>query len=462
MILLPYLFGISMTTFDFYYSDIWKKTLDKIKESGQITENVMPYFSSKLVSLSDDQAEVSVPAFINYSIMNQNLPIIESCLEEVIGRRLKVRICQQDELPNFSGVKRSFENEFISSEIDPNQTFADFVVGRSNSQAHIAALTCASNLGIVYNPLFIYGNSGLGKTHLLNAVGNQVKTLYPEKKIGFINGLEFVEGVAKASKESRLDEFKESFYDLDLLLVDDIQFIAGKDKTHEIFFTVFNNLINNKKQICISADRIPSEIKGLEERIISRFNQGLTINVDTPEYETSINILKAEIQNSSSLNQLSDIDEDVFAFLATNFSHDVRSLKGSVMRLLFYSNTFPDTENPGRITLKMATEAFKDQIKENKNELTIASIRKAVCDYYNLTKQQIISTNRTKNIANPRHIAMYLCRKLLDAPYKEIGNEFGKRDHTTVMSSCEKVEKLIKTEPLYLKAINEIESRISK
>ena len=178
MILLPYLFGISMTTFDFYYSDIWKKTLDKIKESGQITENVMPYFSSKLVSLSDDQAEVSVPAFINYSIMNQNLPIIESCLEEVIGRRLKVRICQQDELPNFSGVKRSFENKFISSEIDPNQTFADFVVGRSNSQAHIAALTCASNLGIVYNPLFIYGNSGLGKTHLLNAVGNQVKSSF--------------------------------------------------------------------------------------------------------------------------------------------------------------------------------------------------------------------------------------------------------------------------------------------
>ena len=460
MLLLLYA-AIFMTTFDYLYNDIWKKTLDKISESGQVTESVMPYFSSKLVNLSDDEAQVSVPAFVNYSIMNQNMLIIENCLEEVVGRRYKVRIYQQDELKSFSIKDSSFKNEFISRQIDSSQTFSNFVVGRSNSQAHIAALTCASNLGMVYNPLFIYGNSGLGKTHLLNAVGNQVMSLFPDKKIGFISGLEFVEGVAKSSKEGRLDEFKESFYGLDLLLVDDIQFIAGKDKTHEIFFTVFNNLINNRKQICISADRIPSEIKGLEERIISRFNQGLTINVDTPEYETAINILKMEIQNSSSSNQY-DVDEEVYNYLATNFSHDVRSLKGAVTRLLFYSINFPINSEAGHITLKLAVEAFKDQIKENKNELTITTIRKVVCDYYNLTKQQIISANRTKNIANARHIAMYLCRKLLDAPYKEIGDEFGKRDHTTVMSSCEKVEKLIKTEPLYLQAINEIEARIIK
>ena len=450
-----------MTTFEFLYNDIWKKTIDKIRESGQITESVMPYFSSKLIGLGDEEAQVSVPAFINYSIMSQNLPIIESCLEEVIGKKVKVRIYQPDELNNFSVANGSFTNEFISREIDPNQTFANFVVGRSNAQAQIASLTCATNPGIVYNPLFIYGNSGLGKTHLLNAIGNQIKSLFPDKKIGFISGLEFVEGVAKASKENKLDQFKEGFYGIDLLLVDDIQFIAGKDKTHEIFFTVFNNLINNKKQICITADRIPSEIKGLEERIISRFNQGLTINVDAPEYETSINILKMEIKNSSFPNQ-DDIDEDVYNFLATNFSHDVRDLKGAVTRLLFYSTNFPIKEDNGRITLRLAQEAFKDKINENKNELTISTIRKAVCDYYNLTKQQIISANRTKNIANARHIAMYLCRVMLDASFKEIGEEFGKRDHTTVMSSFEKVDKLIKTEPVYSKVINEIKSRLIK
>ena len=450
-----------MTTFEYFYNDIWMKTLDKIKESGQIADNVMTYFSSKLINLNDSEAHVSVPAFINYAIMNQNIAVIESCLEEVVGRRLKVRIYQPDELNNFSVATRSFKNEFISRQIDPNQTFTNFVTGRSNAQAHLASFTCANNLGMVYNPLFIYGNSGLGKTHLLNAVGNQVMATFPDKKIGLISGLEFVEGVAKASKENKLDAFKESFYDLDLLLVDDIQFIAGKDKTHEIFFTVFNNLINNKKQICITADRIPSEIKGLEERIISRFNQGLTINIDTPEYETAINILKMEIQNNSSINQY-DVDEDVYNYLATNFSHDVRSLKGSVTRLLFYSASFSSEEDKGHITLKLAQEAFKDQIQENKNELTISNIKKVVCNYYNLTSKQIISSNRTKNIANPRHIAMYLCRKLLDAPYKEIGNEFGKRDHTTVMSSCEKVEKLIQTEPIYKKAIDEIESKLKK
>ena len=460
------LLGENMTTFDFLYNDIWKKTLDKIseygKQSGQITDEVMPYFSSKLVNLSDSDAQISVPTFANYSIMNQSLPLIESCLEEVVGRRLKVRIYHQDELNTFSVANESFTNEFISGVIDPNQTFTNFVVGRSNSQAHLASMTVANNLGMVYNPLFIYGNSGLGKTHLLNAVGNQVQKLFNNKKIGFISGLEFVEGVAKASKEGRLDAFKESFYGLDLLLVDDIQFIAGKDKTHEIFFTVFNHLINNKKQICISADRIPSDIKGLEERIISRFNQGLTINIDTPEFETSVNILKMEIQNSSSPTQQYDVDDEVYNYLATNFSHDVRSLKGAVARLLFYSVNFPIDENSDRITLRLAIEAFKDQIKENKNDLSIPTIRRVVCDYYNLTKLQIISANRTKNIANARHIAMYLCRKLLDAPYKEIGDEFGKRDHTTVMSSCEKVEKLIKTEPLFLKAVNEIESRLIK
>ena len=450
-----------MTNFEFYYNDIWKKTLDKIKESGQIAENVMPYFSSKLIKITDEQADVTVPAFINYSIMNQNLAVIEACLEEVLGKRVKIRVYQPEETITLPVGENPFINQFISSKIDPNQTFADFVVGRSNSQAHVAALTCASNPGMVYNPLFIYGNSGLGKTHLLNAVGNQVSTVFPDKKIGFITGLEFVEGVAKASKEGKLDAFKESFYDLDLLLVDDIQFIAGKDKTHEIFFTVFNNLINNKKQICISADRIPSEIKGLEERIISRFNQGLTINVDAPEFETSVNILKMEIKNSSFPNQ-DDIDEEVYNYLATNFSHDVRSLKGCITRLLFYAGAFPTNEDNGRITLKLAQEAFKDQIKENKNEITIAGIRRVVCDYYNLTTKQINSATRTKNITNARHIAMYLCRKLLDAPYKEIGDEFGGRDHTTVMSSFEKVERLIKTEPLYLKAINEIESRITK
>lgn len=446
-----------MTTFDFYYRETWNKTLENIVKSGQVSESQIPYYSSRLVSLDDTSATVYVDTFINYSIMSDNKELIESCLEEVIGKRVKVNIYRENEVPEGTNdLPTSIFNDFFPRQIDPNQTFTNFVVGRSNAQAHLSAMTCASNLGLVYNPLFIYGNSGLGKTHLLNAVGNQVKVLYPNKKIGFISGLEFVEGVHKADVEKKYDEFKEVFHSLDVLLVDDIQFIAGKPKTHEMFFTVFNDLVSNKKQIFITCDRTPSEIKGLEERIISRFNQGLTVNIEAPEYETSINILKMEIENSANPNSII-VDEDVYNFLATNCSHDVRELKGAVNRLLFYSIEF---SNEDHISLKLAIEAFKDQIKVSTNELSISTVRKAVCDYYNLTKQQITSATRTKNIANARHIAMYLCRKLLDAPYKEIGDEFGKRDHTTVMSACERVEKLIKTNPMYLKAINEIESQL--
>jgi len=449
-----------MTTIDFYLNDKWKNTLKNIANSGLIPENVLPYFESKLVSLDDNEATVVVPSFINYTIMSQNQAMIENYLEEVIGKHLKVRVIQQDDLNSLSSKKKEFiQSDFLSRRIDPNQNFTNFVVGRSNAQAHLAAMTCASNLAIVYNPLFIYGNSGLGKTHLLNAIGNQVQNLYPEKRIGFTSGIEFVEGVHKASVENRYDEFKATFQDLDLLLVDDVQFIANKPKTHELFFTIFNELVNNKKQICITSDRTPSEIKGLEDRIISRFNQGLNVNIEAPEYETSISILKMKIANSSIPNQVS-VDDEVLNFLATNFSQDVRSLEGAVNRLLFYSINFPIDDERDHISLKLAIEAFKDQIKEGKNELAISTVRKAVCDYYNLTKQQITSANRTKNISNARQIAMYLCRKLLDSTYDDIGREFGGRDHSTVMSSCENVERKIKTDPLYLKAINEIESKI--
>lgn len=452
-----------MTTIDFYLNDKWSQTLKYIADSGQIAESVLPYFDSKLVSLSDTEAVVTVPAFINYAIMSEHAGLIENCLEEVIGHHLSVKVLQQDDFNKKNNItEKKIVSDFLSRKIDPNQTFANFVVGRSNAQAQVAAMTCASNLGIVFNPLFIYGNPGLGKTHLLNAIGNQVKTLYPEKNIGMLSGLEFVDNVKKASQENRFDELKEVFENLDLLLIDDIQNIAGKDKTNELFFTIYNELVNNKKQICITSDRTPNEIRGLSDRIISRFNQGLNVNIEAPEYETSINILKMKVANYPGYNKSSidDIDDEVFSYLATNFSQDVRSLEGAVNRLLFYSAMFPNLEEGNRITLKLAIEAFKDQIKDNKSELAISTVRKAVCDFYNLTKQQITSANRTKNISNARQIAMYLCRKLLDSTYDDIGREFGGRDHSTVMSAIASVEKKIKTDPLYLKAINEIESRI--
>ena len=449
--------SVSMSNIEFYYNDLWSRTLQSIYNTKQIPDEVFDlYFNgSKLINISEKGAEIMVPAFINYTIMLQHEGLIKECLKEFLGQNVEVKLFMKEELDQ---KKNIIESEYFDKKIDPNQTFANFVVGKSNAQAQVASLTVSNNLGIVYNPLFIYGNSGLGKTHLLNAIGNQVLTMFPNKKIGFISGSGFIDALSKARKADEIDKFKETFYDLDLLLVDDIQFIAGKSWTQEVFFTIFNTLVNNRKQICISADRTPNDITGLEERIISRFNQGLNVNIESPEYETSIKILEMKIANNLSISE--KIDDEVLSYIATNFSQDVRSLEGAINRLLFYYINF-NFDHEDHITLKLASEAFKDQITENKNELSITKIRKVVCDYYNLSVKQIISSTRTKNIAIPRHIAMYLCRKLLDAPYKEIGNEFGKRDHSTVISAYEKVESLIKSDPSYLKAINEIEKRIN-
>ena len=446
-----------MTNVEFYYNDLWSRTLQSVRDSKQINaEDFDLYFNgSRLINITKEGAEVVVPAFINYSLMLLHIKLIEDCLESFLGQHVDVKIILEDDL---NKSLNSVHNEYFDKEIEPKQNFGNFVLGKSNIQAQVAALTCANNLGIVYNPLFIYGNSGLGKTHLLNAIGNQVLSSFPNKKIGFISGIGFIEALNKARKADVVDKFKETFYDLDLLLVDDIQFIAGKSWTQEVFFTIFNTLVNNRRQVCITADRTPDDINGMEERIISRFNQGLNVNIESPEYETSIKILEMKIANNLSITE--KVDDEVLSYIATNFSQDVRSLEGAINRLLFYYINF-NIDNEDHITLKLASEAFKDQITENKNELSISKVRKVVCDYYNLTIKQITSSTRTKNIAIPRHIAMYLCRKLLDAPYKEIGNEFGKRDHSTVISACEKVESLIKVEPAYLKAINEIEKKLN-
>ena len=447
-----------MTSIDFYYNNLWGTTLQKIHDSKKVSEDVFDlYFSnSKLVKLDDNRATVVAPNFIAKTLMLNEATLIDNCFEDTIKASIPINITTEEDLN--ATIPPIEKNDYFDKEIDTNQNFSNFVLGKSNIQAQAASLTCAKNLGLVYNPLFIYGNSGLGKTHLLNAIGNEVHSSFPSKKIGFITGIGFTEALAKSKKDNYIDDFKSSFYDLDLLLVDDIQFIAGKTWTQEVFFSIFNILVNNRKQICITADRTPDDIKGLEERLLSRFNQGLNVNIESPEYETSIKILEMKIANNISVSE--KVDEEVLSFIATNFSQNVRSLEGAVNRLLFYYINF-NIDNEDHITLKLASEAFKDRVGEMKTELNIQKIRKAVCDYYNITKQQICSSNRTKNIAIPRHIAMYLCRKLLDAPFKDIGYEFGKRDHSTVINAYEKVEELIKNDVNYKKAISEIEKRIN-
>lgn len=440
------------------YIEYWNNTLNKLNESGKVSEDAFMYFSeSRLEELSNDNALIVAPHFIHSALLNSHRTLIETCLEEVVGRSITVTIIEEKDLPKIpSNPTTSENNPFKTRELNEEYTFAKFVTGRSNAQAAVASETVAKNPGVIYNPLFIYGNSGIGKTHLLTAIGNYIREVNPETKIGYISGDDFVDFVYQASKEKKYDELKSSFKELDLLLVDDIQFIADKPKSHEIFFNIFNDLVNNKKQIVVTSDKSPNEVKGLEERLITRFNQGLTVNISAPEYETAVNILRMKMNNAIA----QQIDEEVINYIAINCSSSVRDLEGALKRLLFYSGAFASGEE--RITLKLAMDAFKGYIvAENKDELSISKIRKVVCDYYNFSKQQICSKVRTKNIATARHIAIYLCRSLLDAPYETIGSEFGNRDHATIMNSCERIESLIKCDPSYKKVVEDLKAKLT-
>ena len=243
-------------------------------------------------------------------------------------------------------------------------------------------------------------------------------------------------------------------YSVDLLLVDDIQFLAGKEKSHEVFFTIYNELVNNRKQICIASDRLPKEIKGLEDRLISRFSSGLSVGIDSPESETSLAILQMKIKTSS--YSIEDVDQDGLNYIASNFSGNVRDLEGAWNRVLFYAIQFqPDG---GCIRFDTIMNALKNQsVVSDKTGLSPKKIIKVVADYYGLTRQQVTSKTRTKNIANARHISIYLCRKLLDISYIKIGEEFGGRDHSTIISACTKVESQISKDKAMSAAVKEIE-----
>ena len=348
---------------------------------------------------------------------------------------------------------------FMKDKILPQYTFDNFVVGQSNRESHAAALACAYNPGKYYNPLFIYGNSGLGKTHLLNAIGNYLKTNSPQTKVYYTNSSDFVSSVVKSIKEGTIEQFKEEMNEVDVLLMDDIQFLAGKEKSHEIFFHIFNELVHHRKQIILTSDRQPNEIKGLEERLISRFSSGLSVGVDSPEFETALAILEKKMDDHKLEKGM--LTEEVLPYIASNFATDVRSLEGALNRLLFYSINF-SSGNDGIIDLNMALSAFKgSSAQSEKNEITPKTIKRIVSDYYGLTAKQIESKSRTKNIANARAICMYLCRKCLDLPYVKIGEEFGKRDHSTVMNACERVEKNSRTDIAYKQALGEIEKLLN-
>lgn len=318
------------------------------------------------------------------------------------------------------------------SGLNPSFNFNNYVTGRANQLARAAAIQVADNPGQAYNPLFIYGGVGLGKTHLLQAIGNHLKQIKPEAKIRYLHAERYVSDVVKAYENKAFDAFKRQYHSLDLLLIDDIQFFAKKTRTQEEFFYAFNSLIEEKKQIIITCDTYPKEIIDVDERLRTRFSWGLTVAVEPPELEMRVAILLKKAEESKI-----KITEDVAFFVAKQIRSSVRELEGALNRIVAMANFTGHA-----IDVHLAKDALRDLIAVRGRQITIENIQKTVADYYKIKVGEMYSKKRSRNFARPRQIAMSLARELTNHSFPEIGEAFGSRHHTTVMHACEEIEQL--------------------
>ena len=311
-------------------------------------------------------------------------------------------------------------------------TFDSFVTGKANQLARAAAIQVAENPGVSYNPLFIYGGVGLGKTHLVHAIGNHLAEQRPDARIRYIHAEQYVSDVVRSVRQRAFDDFKRYYHSLDLLLIDDIQFFSNKDRTQEEFFYAFNALVEAQKQIVITCDTYPKEISGMEERLISRFGWGLTVAIEPPELEMRVAIIlkKAELEASA-------LPEDIAFFIAQNIRSNVRELEGALKKVLAYSR-FTGRE----LDLELAKEALRDILNVANRQITIDGIQKAVADYFKIRVADMHSKKRSRNVARPRQVAMALAKDLTQMSLPEIGEAFGGRDHTTVLYATRKVAEL--------------------
>lgn len=455
-------------------SDIWSNLLDKIKTEINSLSFKTWFEETQLLSIENGVATIVVPLPIHKShIYNNYKDIINNIFEELTGQTYDLELLLPEEIKieeevvdekkedNNKNISNVVNNNFISSNLNSKYTFDTFIIGDSNRFAHAAALAVAENPGSIYNPLFIYGNSGLGKTHLMHAIGNYI-VKNSNKKVLYVTSEQFVNdfiGINKRDESGTnfnyVDFFKQKYRNIDVLIIDDIQYLGGATETQKEFFHTFNTLYGDNKQIIISSDRSPDDLKILEDRLRTRFCWGLPVDIYPPDFELRVAIIKKRIQGEA-INK--EIPENVIEFMASNLGSDIRHLEGAVTRLVAYS-----TIMGSEIDLNLAIEALKDYINKGIGEKNnIVKIQKIVAEHFQISIDDIKSKKRSSNISFPRQIAMYLCRKLTDESFPKIGIEFGGKDHTTVMHSCDKIEKELKNNSNLAKTIDSIEKDIGK
>jgi len=331
---------------------------------------------------------------------------------------------------------RRLAPSLLGGPINSTFTFGSFVEGKSNQLAKAAAIQVAGNPGKAYNPLFIYGGVGLGKTHLMHAVANKIKENTSEARVAYVHSERFVGDMVKALQHNTINDFKTAYRSLDALMIDDIQFFAGKERSQEEFFHTFNALLESQQQVILTCDRYPKEVDGLEERLKSRFGWGLTVAIEPPELETCVAILMSK----AAMSQV-DLPEEVAFFVAKRIRSNVRELEGALRRVVATSNF---TGRP--ITLELVKEALRDLLALQEKLVTVENIQKTVAEYYKIRIADLLSKRRSRSIARPRQVAMALAKELTNHSLPEIGDAFGGRDHTTVLHACRRVKELRETE----------------
>ena len=432
-------------------SKLWDDTL------AHLELNLSPqHFSTwikplKLVKIEQDMVYLEVPnRFVLDWVKENYSKLIQKILSELsaVSYRLQFSVDSQakDSPPKTTTylektadpVKEQSINNNHPADLNLNRkyTFEEFVAGSSNQFAYAAAMAVANNPATTYNPLFIYGGVGLGKTHLVNAIGNAILKKSPHMRICYYTSEKFMNELINSLRYNRMDEFRNKFRSMDVILIDDIQFIAGKERTQEEFFHTFNALYESHKQIIVTSDKFPKDIPGLEERLRSRFEWGLIADIQPPDVETKLAILKMKAEQNSI-----KLPEDVALFLANSVCNNVRELEGYLIRIGAYASL---TSIP--VSLEMARNVLKDILVERSRELSVEEIIKRVSLHFNMKISDIKSAKRLKAVVLPRQIAMYLSRQLTSSSYPEIGDRFGGKDHSTIIHAIRKIDKLMEVD----------------
>lgn len=428
---------------------IWNSFLNNIKEEIAPMLYETWFSETKLYSLNNDIAKVIVPMHIHKKHLKENYnDLIVENFSKIAGSNFKFEYYIMDEIEQ--NIEIDTDNvgvpsiNKIESNLNPQYTFENFITGESNKFAHAVALAVAEKPGVMYNPLFIYGKSGLGKTHLMHAIGNYI-IKNSKKKVLYVTSEQFVNDFIDLYRKNKDNDnindvkyFKSKYRDIDVLMIDDIQYLQIANKAQQEFFNTFNELYSNNKQIIITSDRSPDDLKSLEERLQTRFNWGLTTNIFPPDFDLRVHIIEKKLEGNDMIN---DFPKDVKEYIASNCDSDVRKLEGAITRVVAFSAI----HGGKNINLDLAIEALKDYFVKtiiSKNKIDL--VQQLVADAYNISIEDLKSKKRNANIAGPRQVAMYICRVACEESFPKIAMEFGGKNHTTVMHSVDKITKEIK------------------